>query len=768
MTTSEFRRRLLRMLAVLPLCAVLLAGLALSCRQASTNEESTRGEGASTRPFTPPANAYLLAQEGEGFVEEIDGQIVVHLKGTYAEMGRQHGKMCAEKVKECLEWFLYDTAVPKGLTVEKLLEVYAQAEPHIPQSFKDELKATAEAAGISVQDYIAANMIPEKWHCTGSAAWGKATADGKLYHHRSLDYDINIGKRKRAQENAALIVYEPTGETPYVVVGWVGFLGCVTGMNAKGIGIGEMGSSSEDESYAGLPMTFMLREILAKATTLDEGMKLFRELPRTCGFNFILSDGKIPEAVAVEVTHSKIAFFRQDDPAENLPPHTPMKCAVRRCNHFISPDLAATQRKIYDPIVSEQGSWLGYKMITDYFTEHYGALDGQMMIGLCRQYPPTHSCLHQAVLCPTDLRMWVANAADPKDVIYAGAQNQRFYEYNLGDLVRTKADMLKPRPKDLPMPASSATARKQTGKCTSRELRLDDVKDAKLLELLKPYNTPVEEFEWKMKCIREGEDYTVWEVSFPSPMKSGCEENDTVWARYFWPNRQEKMPATVLLHHLEDDTQLEEFIAASMAGGGIPALMVFLPYYGKRAPKDRAQKIEMVSQDMDATVAAFRQGVCDVRRAGDWLARRAEIDPNRIAVTGVSLGGLCAALVAGVDRNFWRCVPIIAGGDISGIIYSAKLTKDIREALEKQGYTVEKLRAVLEPIEPLTFAGRVGKGSVLMINAKYDEIIPKASTQKLSEKFGGVEVVWYEANHETMLVHIPDIIKKVCAFVGGK
>jgi isopenicillin-N N-acyltransferase-like protein len=681
-------------------------------------------------------------------------------------MGRQHGKMCPDKVREALEWFLYDTAIPKGLTVEKLLGIYKQAEPFIPQSYKDEMKAIAEAAGVKPEEVIALNMIPEKWHCTGSAVWGEATVDGKLYHHRSLDYAINIGKKKRGQENAALIVYEPTGENPYVVVGWAGFIGCVTGMNARGIAIGEMGSSSDDESYAGLPMTFMLREILAKASTLDEGMKMFRELPRTCGYNFILSDGKIPDAVAVEVTRSKIAFFRQDDPAENQPPHTPMKSVVRRCNHFVSPELAATQRKVYDPQKSEAASWLGYDMLTNYIQAHFGKLDGQSMIGLCRMYPPTHECLHQAVMCPTDLRLWVSNALDPQKVVYAGAQNQKFYEYNLGDLLKTRADMLKPRPANLPPAEPNAAAREQSGRYRSRSLDISDVKDEKLLSLLKEYDTPAEEFEWKMTNLRTAEDYSVWELSFPSPRKSGIEEVDVVWMRYFRPVRDGKVPATVLLHHLQDDQMLEEVVASQLAMNGIATLLLTFPYYGKRAPKDASKQLEMLGQDMTGTLKAFHQGICDARRAGDWLIQRPEVDPKMVSLTGISLGGLCAALTAGVDTSFYKVVPVIAGGDIAKVIFSAKILESVREKLKKDGRTEDSVRESLVTIEPLTYAHRVNKDKVLMINAKYDEVIPKSCTTALAEKMGGAKVVWYECNHEMIIAYFKDIVKKLTEFLS--
>ena len=38
------------------------------------------------------------------------------------------------------------------------------------------------------------------------------------------------------------------------------------------------------------------------------------------------------------------------------------------------------------------------------------------------------------------------------------------------------------------------------------------------------------------------------------------------------------------------------------------------------------------------TMRSMRQGICDVRRALEWLATRPNIDPDRLGVTGISLG----------------------------------------------------------------------------------------------------------------------------------
>jgi hypothetical protein len=316
--------------------------------------------------------------------------------------------------------------------LDKLLAVYRRLEPHIPQAYLDEMRGLAEGAGAPLDEVHAMHATPEVFHCSGAAVFGKATSDGKLYHARSLDYSLNIGKKRKIQANSLIIVYKPDQGNAHVILSWSGFVGCVSGMNEKGISIGEMGCGSKDETFDGIPMPFMLRETLRRANTLDEALAYVRDVKRTCGYNFIFADGKIPDAAAVEVNRSLFRALRWNDAEGNVAPHERIKCAIRRTNHFLSPALAATQRADYDPQKSDyRGSWLRYKRISDFLVAHLGGLNDLKMIELLRTYPRGSSCLHQAVFCPTDLVFWASMAEDPAQSPHPGAQNQPFYRYDL-------------------------------------------------------------------------------------------------------------------------------------------------------------------------------------------------------------------------------------------------------------------------------------------------------------------------------------------------
>ena len=144
--------------------------------------------------------------------------------------------------------------------------IAAQQKKYVPARYFEEMKGVADGAGMSVQDIIVANFIPELFHCSGFALCGTATKDGKLYHGRILDYGCDW----RLQEHAVLTVAEPDGLIPFVNVTYAGFIGSVTGMNAEKISIGEMGGKGLGH-WDGVPMAFLMRMVLEEAKTLDRG-----------------------------------------------------------------------------------------------------------------------------------------------------------------------------------------------------------------------------------------------------------------------------------------------------------------------------------------------------------------------------------------------------------------------------------------------------------------------------------------------------------------
>jgi dienelactone hydrolase/predicted choloylglycine hydrolase len=692
--------------------------------------------------LSTPVRAEIVAREGQSCLEKVKEQYVLHLKGTYREMGFAHGKLLAQATAEDGEAFLDHWCVGGGKEkLENLRKIYQTFEPFLPERYKEELAGLAEGSGVPLEKLQLLHAIPERFHCSGAAAMGAATKDGKLYHTRSLDYALNIGNKKRAQENALLIVWEPPDGNAYAVLGWAGFLGCVSGMNAKGISIGEMGSSCKDENYAGIPMVFLLREALRQGGTLEEALNVFRKGPRTCGYNFIVSDGKIPDARAIEVTRNHMQEFGPGDKAENVGPHYCLPCCVRRVNHFVGEETAKTQRNGYDPREANPASWVGYDLIGHWLKQNHGQIDGPRMIQLLRMYPPGHPCLHQAVFCPTDLDIWVSHAADPRKVPEAGAQNQPFYRYNLKRLLAAEPaeKALAIDYKDKPRAAEAPVVK---GKVAFKPVG-DETRNPERYRL-DAHEFP---FEMQLKHDYEGLGLDVFDVRFPSPVETPYPVNNTVHAEFYRPKGKGPFPGVIVLDILgpNDNLSVTRLQSTILAQNKIACLFVRMAYYGPRRPNDKP--VRMISPNLNQTLDAIRQTVLDVRRAGAWLAAQSEIDQDKLGIMGTSLGSFIGSLAAEMEPRFKRVVVLLGGGGLVDAFYDLPQAGPLRTAFEVMGGSKEKLAKLIACVDPITCAENLKDRKVLMLAAKRDDIVPPKATEALWVAVGKPKIVWYDCTH---------------------
>lgn len=68
------------------------------------------------------------------------------------------------------------------------------------------------------------------------------------------------------------------------------------------------------------------------------------------------------------------------------------------------------------------------------------------------------------------------------------------------------------------------------------------------------------------------------------------------------------------------------------------------------------------------SVERYRAAVNDTRRLIDWLGTREEVDPDRIAVVGFSMGALAASTIMGIDSRVAAGVFMTGGADFAEIM----------------------------------------------------------------------------------------------------
>jgi hypothetical protein len=308
----------------------------------------------------------------------------VLLRGTPEEIGAAHGALLKEEAGRCVDSVLYAFGTVQTVRTGRwfrldLEDAYRRLSPHIPEDHKRETRALAAALGQDERLVQTINVFPELFHCSGFAAFGKATADGKLYHGRVLDYMTTIG----LQDSAVTFVVAVDGKIPFANVGYAGFIGSVSGMNAEAISLGEMGGKGEGK-WDGAPMATLMRRGLEECRSLDEVMALWKNSPRTCEYYYVFADGKARRAVGVAATPEAVEFILPGQSDDRLGPG------------------------IEDAVVLSAGDRL--TCLRGRVTETHGRIDAGIGQWLMSRPVAMSSNLHNVLFVPEDGVLYVANA----------------------------------------------------------------------------------------------------------------------------------------------------------------------------------------------------------------------------------------------------------------------------------------------------------------------------------------------------------------------
>ncbi|MBP9837934.1 MAG: hypothetical protein KBC84_04400, partial [Proteobacteria bacterium] len=274
-----------------------------------------------------------------------DGRIrVLHLSGNHYEMGYQHGALLREEVQKNM-LFLYNHALEKFRFEELFAEIYERMRPYIPQEYIDEMQGLAHGSRLPLHVVHHIHILPElgEWSgkkrlkkvldkmmagdlaqtCSNFCLDNKATEDNEFYAIRILDWGMH--RFSKLHEYPLITVCKPDKGIPYSNISWVGFVGAVSGMNAEGITLGEMGyGDPPNETLFGEPMPFMLRDILSKAKNLADVKNIIQNSKPTCSFVFLMSDGKTKESEIYVRDPDRFLVFkageRLKDKKEDIPP----------------------------------------------------------------------------------------------------------------------------------------------------------------------------------------------------------------------------------------------------------------------------------------------------------------------------------------------------------------------------------------------------------------------------------------------------------------
>jgi len=268
---------------------------------------------------------------------------------------------------------------------------------------------------------------------------------------------------------------------------------------------------------------------------------------------------------------------------------------------------------------------------------------------------------------------------------------------------------------------------------------------------------------------RESSDSDRWKeytATFPSAFTSPEPINNTVPLRIFVPKEPTgKVPVVLILHYWgARDIKVERSMADQLAQRGVASVILTLPYHLGRTPAGYRSGELAIQPDPEKLRATMTQAAFDVKRAIDFIESRPEFDSTRIGIVGTSLGALVASLAYGVEPRITRATFVLGGADLAEIMWSSSLVVDARDALRRNGYTFERIRAELTSVEPLTYLEARRTASAFIIGGKFDTVMPPSSTRALIEAFDSPKVLWLDTGHYGGIFVQSRILKEVANY----
>jgi predicted esterase len=271
----------------------------------------------------------------------------------------------------------------------------------------------------------------------------------------------------------------------------------------------------------------------------------------------------------------------------------------------------------------------------------------------------------------------------------------------------------------------------------------------------------------KVRPIGGNRTVAVSLVTYPSLLRTGSPANDQAAAFYYQPRSLGRHPVVLILHGLGSRRAgLEQWLARQLARRGLAALVPVFPDHMMR--KTPGGMLDALRQgDPDKIRDAGLQAILDLRRALDWLEAREEIAPDRVGVVGTSLGAIEGVAALGLEARVKAGVLVLGGGDLAHSIWSSRHAwVPLRRRFEQQGITEEELRRRWRAIDALSYADWARSKPVYMVNARFDAIILRASTERLWEALGRPPIEWLPTGHNTAFFLRRRILERALSFLG--
>jgi hypothetical protein len=296
---------------------------------------------------------------------------------------------------------------------------------------------------------------------------------------------------------------------------------------------------------------------------------------------------------------------------------------------------------------------------------------------------------------------------------------------------------------------------------------------------MNPYSYAKDILQPNLQLKQTTKNWLHYAVDFPTAHPLRHKKSNTVRGEYFQPRGANKAALAILLHGVGDFSIIPcKLLAKALTKKGMASFILYSVMHSSRMPKSVKKRFpHLTSKEW---FESHQISVIDLRQVIDWASSRAEINAKQIAAIGISFGGFISAIAMGIDKRIKAASLIVTGGNSSKIGWE-KRASDFKDEAEYQDiqssyrqYLDEIAEKGLENItppresfltDPMTFAHLLRQRPVLMLNARWDEAIPREATLDFWREAGKPTLSFFPATHATIWLWYPFIHRKIINFL---
>jgi len=183
-----------------------------------------------------------------------------------------------------------------------LLSAYRDA--FVAPAHVAEMRALARRLGRTEGEILLCNLYYDALkHVLGCTAFAIDTDDGPL-HARNLDWDTANGMLGRF---TLMTEYRRGGAVHFVVVGWPGYAGALSGVAPGRFAVSLNAVLSAEPAALAPPVTFLIRDVLDTARDFEEAVSRLSNTPVTSDSLLLVTGTRRGEMVVIERSPTRAA-----------------------------------------------------------------------------------------------------------------------------------------------------------------------------------------------------------------------------------------------------------------------------------------------------------------------------------------------------------------------------------------------------------------------------------------------------------------------------